>query len=119
MMKPKRMPPPSPARRRRAPRGSVLILVVSLLVLIALIGTAWLSTTRVDRANTFQNTHNNQIDLLADGVARMAEAKLIADLFDGPNLRRAGGQYSHTDSNLADDYLASRVPVLREEVALE
>ena len=38
------------ARFRKARPGSILILVVALLVLMALIGTAWLSTARIDRS---------------------------------------------------------------------
>jgi len=109
---------PAPrARRRRSKRGSVLILVVSLLVLMALIGTAWISSTRVDRASTVQNTHNTQIDLLVDGVVNTIRATLVADLFDQGLYRRAGGKYDHSDGVLSDEFLASRVPVLRDEVA--
>ena len=43
----------SPRPRRRS--GSVLILVVALLVLMALIGTAWISTARTDRYATVQH----------------------------------------------------------------
>src|SRR5687768_4417002 len=81
---PRHQPPP---RRRRNVRGSVLILVVSLLVLMALIGTAWISTTRVDRANAAQHERSTHADLLADGVVRMVEAELAADLFDGQSFR--------------------------------
>jgi hypothetical protein len=129
MMNAKRIPSQHPQARRaarpvrritahrRAPRGSVLILVVSLLVLMALIGTAWISTTRVDRANTFQNTHNTQVDLLIEGVANTVKARLIDDLFNQGVYRQAGGKYDHSDSVVSDEFLASRVPVLRDEVA--
>jgi hypothetical protein len=129
MMNAKRIPSQHPQARRaarpvrritahrRAPRGSVLILVVSLLVLMALIGTAWISTTRVDRANTFQNTHNTQVDLLIEGVANTVKAKLLDDVFDQGLYRRAGGKYDHSDSVISDEFLASRVPVLLDELA--
>jgi Tfp pilus assembly protein PilX len=42
-------------RFRRARPGSVLIMVVSLLVLLALIGTAAMSTSRLDRTSSVQN----------------------------------------------------------------
>jgi hypothetical protein len=62
--------------------GSVLILVVALLVLMALIGTAYLSTTRIDRYNTVQNTNNTEIDLLLEGVKNMAKATIVGSLND-------------------------------------
>ncbi len=54
----------SAARRR----GSILILVVALVVLLALIGTAYLSTTQVDRYTSAQNTVNTEADLQLQGV---------------------------------------------------
>lgn len=56
-------------RRVRAARpGSVLILVVALLVLMALIGTAFISTSQTDRYASNQNQYNTQVDMLVDGV---------------------------------------------------
>src|SRR5687768_16007937 len=65
----------------RARSGSVLILVVALLVILALIGTAWMVTTRNDRYTTVQNTANTQIDLLVEGVVALVEAEILSDLF--------------------------------------
>jgi len=62
--------------------GSVLILVVALLVLMALIGTAFLSTTRVDRTAVVQHTNNTEIDLLLEGVKNMAKATIVGSLND-------------------------------------
>src|SRR5580693_8633450 len=62
--------------------GSVLILVVALLVLMALIGTAFLSTQRSDRYNVVQNTNNTEIDLLLEGVKNMAKATIVGSLND-------------------------------------
>jgi Tfp pilus assembly protein PilX len=45
-------------------RGSVLILCVVLIVVLALIGTAMLSRARMDRGTTVQNTNNTEVDLL-------------------------------------------------------
>src|SRR5262245_16334422 len=70
-------------RRFRAARpGSVLILVVALLVLMALIGTAYIATARSDRYASAQHIRNNQIDLLADGVVNMVMGVIADDLKD-------------------------------------
>lgn len=66
-------------RFRRARPGSVLIMVVSLLVLLALIGTAAMSTSRLDRNSSQQNVKNVQVDLLAEGVKRMVLGVLSKD----------------------------------------
>src|SRR5678809_1365659 len=73
--------------RRRT--GSVLILVVALLVLMALIGTAWISTARTDRYATQQHAANTEIEMLVDGVVNMVKAVLGDDLF-GPPLAVGG-----------------------------
>src|SRR5690242_12884633 len=77
-------------RFRTARPGSVLILVVALLVLMALLGTAFLSTTRVDRYTSIQHTNNTEIDLLVEGVKNMAKSTIVGDLMDlstTPHLR--------------------------------
>ena len=66
-------------RFRRARPGSVLIMVVSLLVLLALIGTAAMSTSRLDRSSSQQNVKNVQVDILAEGVKRMVLGILSKD----------------------------------------
>ena len=104
------------ARRRRSRYGSVLILVVALLVLMALIGTAWISTARVDRAAAVQHGSNTQVDLLVDGVTNMAVARLVADTSEAGKFRHWTG-YNHFDDAQYDDFMASRVPVLRDEIA--
>jgi hypothetical protein len=79
--------------------GSVLILVVALLVLMALIGTAFLSTTRVDRYATAQHVTNSEIDLLLEGVKNMAKATIVGGLND-PSLPfpyRPAFRNSYTD----------------------
>lgn len=68
-------------RLRRGRRGSVLVLVVTLLVLMALIGTAWLVSARTDRAAAQQHSYNVQIEMLLDGVARMTKGVIANDLF--------------------------------------
>jgi hypothetical protein len=106
--------------QHRTRRGSVLIFVVALLVLLALIGTAWISTTRNDRYTTQQNAVNTSIELLTQGVVDMTAAQATADLFstavpisrpanavgyrhfDGPDLNVVGLE--------GDSFLASRYP---------
>src|SRR3954468_2103625 len=68
-------------RFRQARPGSVLIMVVSLLVLLALIGTAAMSTARVDRAASRQHVANTQIEILAESVKQMVIGQLVNDLF--------------------------------------
>src|SRR5688500_17597287 len=99
---------PTPTRRRR--RGSILILVVALLVLMALIGTAWISTARVDRSAAVQTMHNTEVEMLIDGAVNMAKGAITADAGDGGQLRRGPG-YVHADGTTTDAYLASRLPV--------
>ncbi len=54
--------------RRTRRRGSILILVVALVVLLALIGTAYLSTTQTERYTSAQNTINTEADLQMQGL---------------------------------------------------
>src|SRR5688572_30509328 len=72
------------ARFRRARPGSVLIMVVSLLVLLALIGTAAMSTARVDRESSRQHVVNVQIEMLAEGVKQLLIAAIQRDLYAPP-----------------------------------
>src|SRR5438874_1017316 len=122
-------------RRFRAARPeSVLILVVALLVLLALIGTAWMSTVRIERYASSQNIANTEIDLLVEGVKNIAQSVIVSDLYD------AAGAFKPNDSSVvstvaapqtygnfdwpqietvvapyppgpADRYLASRIPL--------
>ncbi|MFI5381274.1 MAG: hypothetical protein ACHRHE_18405, partial [Tepidisphaerales bacterium] len=73
----------STAGRRvvRAHKGSVLIMVVALLLLLALMGTAWLSTTRNDRGASVANVANVQIDLLVQGVSNLTSIRIADGVF--------------------------------------
>ncbi|MDB5174358.1 MAG: Helix-hairpin-helix motif containing protein [Phycisphaerales bacterium] len=73
-------------RFARSRPGSVLVLVVALLVLMALIGTAYITTARTDRFSAQQNAFNTQIDLLVQGVVNMAQSMLTDTSF-----QQAGG----------------------------
>src|SRR6266550_8129397 len=83
-------------RFRSARPGSVLIMVVALLVLLALIGTAAMSTARIDRMSSKQHVTNTQIEMLADSVKQMVIGQLVNDLFP-PN-----GGVNETDSVVTD-----------------
>ncbi len=67
-------------RGRRAKPGSVLIMVVALLVLLALIGTAFIATARSDRSSTAQHVSNTEIELAAQGVLNVAASTLTGPL---------------------------------------
>ena len=61
-------------------RGSVLIMTVSLLVLMALIGTAWIATSRIDRSSSIQNVENTRIDLLVEGLRNITIGPIVDDI---------------------------------------
>lgn len=119
-------------RLRNARPGSVLILVVALLVLMALIGTAWLTTAREDRYGSQQNSYNTQVDLLVKAVINLAQSAISDDLFGADGYRATPGttanSYEHYDATTIepppigapagtagtdhDPFLGSRVPSL-------
>lgn len=114
-------------RFRRSRSGSVLILVVALLVLMALLGTAFISTARTDRYSAVVNSANTQIDLLVQGIINMAVGNVVDDLYHptpgGPfgakeyrkppldGVTVVGG-YEHHDAPETDLFVASRLPAL-------
>ncbi len=65
-------------------------MVVALLVMLALIGTAAMSTARIDRIASVQHVANTEIDMLAESVKQMVIGQLVNDLFStaGPRTRR-------------------------------
>src|SRR4051812_41961827 len=79
----------SPSSRRHPRRnrksGSIMIMVVALLVLMALIGTAYIATARIDRGSAVQNADNVQIDPLVQSVLNMCKTSVWGDAFDGNN----------------------------------
>lgn len=90
---------------RRARPGSVLIMVVTLLVLLALIGTAAMSTARLDRTSSAQNVANTQVDMLAEGVKQMVISQLVADLTefkDTSSNESPRDYFNSTDSAISD-----------------
>ncbi len=93
-------------------RGSILILVIAVLVMLVIIGTAALSTNTIDRYATQQNNFNTEIDLLVEGVKKMAESVIVGDLYDSAvanpaNRYRPGAgvavTYDHWDMPLMFD----------------
>lgn len=80
---------PSRAVRQLAKsrRGSVLILCVVLIVVLALIGTAMLSGARIDRFTTQQHSANVQIEMLVEGARQIAQGVVINDAFDAQSRR--------------------------------
>jgi hypothetical protein len=76
------------SRLRRARAGSVLIIVIVLLLLLAILGAAYISTTRSARVASAQTVLSADVDSMLDGVAKVCEGVLVDDLNDtNGNLR--------------------------------
>lgn len=86
-------------------RGTVLILTIVLLVLLALIGTAYITTTGNDRVTAQQHADNTQIDLLLAGARAIVSDAIVADRL-GPTLTFPGNGGGQIDRPI----LASRHP---------
>jgi DNA uptake protein ComE-like DNA-binding protein len=116
-----------PGRRHR--RASVLILVVALLVLMALIGTAYISSTRIERYTSNQNASNTQADLLFQGLVKIVSSTLSGNLYGTATtssqyrppasfvqLVSNYGNYTNTFNEytnaFSDLFLADRIPSL-------
>jgi hypothetical protein len=78
----------------RSRPGSVLILVVALLVLMALIGTAYMSMAQADRVATQQHSFNTEVDLLLDGMINLTEGTVAGDTFINFTFRNANPSYN-------------------------
>jgi hypothetical protein len=106
------------ARVRRARPASMLIFVVVLLVLMALIGTAFISTARVERYAATQNTYNTQVDLFSQGMLNLAQGAMLRKLNGNTGVFRQAssatattpGVYYPWESSISDLYLADRAP---------
>jgi hypothetical protein len=97
----------SAARRHR---GSVLIIVVALLVLMAVIGTAYVSTARTDRGAAATGSFNTEIDLLVQGVEAMAQNAIVQDVTS--NFWTAAATPTNFTSPTQQTFVSSRVPVM-------
>ena len=106
------------SRLRRSRTGSVMILVVTLLVLMALIGTAYLTTTRNDRYSVQQHAATVQYDQLLDMVKGLVVGPIGRESFLDPaapaptQLFGAQGSGQRWDDVESDPWLASRVPTI-------
>src|SRR3954467_12349041 len=87
-------------RFRRARPGSVLIMVVALLVLLALIGTAAMSTARLDPMSSAPNVKNVQVDMYAESLKNIVVGEVVADLFNTGN----GGYRDVMGTNTSYDH---------------
>lgn len=122
---------PSTLRKILRRRGSVLILVVALLVLLALVGTAYLTTTRFDRSAAVQNVVNTQKDFVELAAINVVQANVLSDVVDPSAINEGAGttvrppsniftqlSYNGFDAPLSDFFLADRVPQLQWTHAL-
>lgn len=66
-------------------RGSILLLIVVVLVLLALLGTAYVQITQVDRIATRQVGSNN-IDQVVKATIGAVQSRLAQDIFDDAGL---------------------------------
>jgi hypothetical protein len=122
--------PPSPVQLKHH-AGMILIFVVLILVLLALIGTAYISATRSGRYAARQNALAAQEDMLLEGVKNIAAGQIVAALFDSTTgiFHPAGAPTSNfhdytsatgtspTGTSPRDFYLAERIPALVRDVA--
>lgn len=74
-------------------RASVLIMVIAVLVLMALIGTAYVSVARIDRQAAATGTGNTQMSLLTSGVAQQVDALISQGVL--VSMVNAGGEYEY------------------------
>ena len=110
----------------RGRRGSILILVVGLVVILALLGTAFITTARVDRYNSTVTVTATLVGAEASSVQEDISGVIIGDLFADPATKlkyrpgETNGAYNHWDANRQvsggptdyDTWLADRLPVL-------
>src|SRR5580658_2730549 len=70
------------SRLRRARPGSVLIIVIVLLLLLAILGAAFISTTRSARVASAQNVLSSDVDDMLSGISKVCEGVIVDDLND-------------------------------------
>ncbi|HEY1922942.1 MAG TPA: hypothetical protein VGG44_09360 [Tepidisphaeraceae bacterium] len=69
-------------RFRRSRTGSVLIIVIVLLLLLAILGAAYISTTRSSRVASAQNVLSSDADTALNGIAQICNGVITDDLND-------------------------------------
>ena len=62
--------------------GSVLIIVIVLLLLLAILGAAYISTTRSARVASAQNVLSSDVDDMLNGISKVCEGVIVDDLND-------------------------------------
>ena len=114
-----------PAKRLIRRSGSILILVVAVLAILALTGTVFITNARLDRPASQQNSINTEADLLMQGLVCLtrgvipdgrygngsAGKQLRAPSQEMPSpLKNATSGYSAAVSPGSEMMLADRVP---------
>jgi flagellar basal body-associated protein FliL len=66
----------------QARRGSVLILVIVVLVLLALLGTAYITTSRADRFSAQQAVSQTQLDVALKGISDSVNGTIVNDVLE-------------------------------------
>ena len=103
---------PVQRRFRRSRPGSVLILVVALLVLMSLIGIAYVTSARVDRYSAKQNSFNTEVDLLLQALVQLTQRNITA-AGGAPTDTPGGADDAHIWTSAQDStWMGDRVPVL-------
>jgi hypothetical protein len=69
-------------RFQRSRAGSVLIIVIVLLLLLAILGAAYISTTRSSRVASAQNVLSSDVDSTLNGIAQVCQGVITDDLND-------------------------------------
>jgi hypothetical protein len=104
-------------RWRRSRPGSVLILVVALLVLLALLGTAYINTAQSDRYSSAQNSFNTEVEMLLQGLESITQGTVTSNLFGSAfhqDNTTVPTQYAVSDypTNAHSAFIADRYPTL-------
>ncbi len=106
-------------------RGSILILVIALLVMLALVGTAFITSTRLDRTAAATGSANTQIDLFGQSVENIAVDAIFNDAFTSGAMQTPQGYvanpaasvvFNPVTSPTTSTFLAARVPTLPPNV---
>lgn len=82
-------------------RGSLLILVVTVLVIIALVGIAFLQRVRLDQAATARH-ERSYIDLVINGILAEIGGQMTEDIFENANNGRELYDYPWTRDNVQE-----------------